>query len=255
MVVFFRLIFLSLGLLLSGCVQRSYNDEEAAAQNIFAFNRQRIAFDYVGFGWCYFLEDTIYKPQTVKTNIVDSESNVDLDTGIERTDKYQVVFTLRKFDKQHPTPFEFNAFSAWTNDYSKNGTINTEEFTAAGQVESSIQALRSDISRLSSEKAICEDVKKGLAPKINYFPVSDKQALVSEYRLRCRNDSTEVSRRAEVEMLSQFGYEFARKGLDELVKNPKWQQYLHLGTPCPDSTFVMEISRGQYLGSESKKVF
>lgn len=251
----FRLLCFSLALLLAGCVQRRYNDEEALAQNIFAFNRPRIAFDYVGFGWCYFLEDTTYKPQVVKTNLVDSDVDVDLDTGVERTDKYQVVFTLRKFSKQHPVPFEFGAFRRWSDDYLGKRGFNTEEFAAAGKVESSILALHSDISRLKMETQICEDVKKGQAPRVGYFPSSDKGTLLSEYRLRCRNDSTEVSRRAEVETLSHFGYDFARLGLDQLVKDSKWDKYRRSGTPCPDSTFVMEISRGQYLGSESRKVF
>ncbi|MEN9825427.1 MAG: hypothetical protein RI953_1172 [Pseudomonadota bacterium] len=239
---------------LSGCVKRFFH-ETAAPQTLQAFGGERIAISNLGLGWCWYIEDKNYKPTVVKTGIVDREISVDLKTGIERTDKYEIVFSRRKFLRAHEVPFEFSITSEWTKLNHEAYFSSDETFSVFQKLEIELSMALASIYSRRVEQGICEALKKDDAPNLTSVRTIKATDDITEYKLRCENESGELIRRTEYEQLSAKENQILRSILEDFTKRSELKKFHHAGTPCRESILQLESSRGRFLGSEQKKVF
>jgi hypothetical protein len=237
-----------------GCIKRSYN-QPTVPQTIQAPGKDRIAFSYVGFGWCYYVEDKSYKPEVVKTGLEDVVVDVNLDTGIERRDKYEIVFSRRKFLKAHTWPIEFDVIDEWHKRSMPLYPKGDQEYQVFDKLSSEMNGMRSAIDMRRFEKGLCESINKGEASKLKRIPSLEDKARMTEYALRCDKDTGEIIRRTDYELLDIDLYVRLRKVLEELTNHPDWKKYQRVGSPCRENILQFEVSRGKYLGSEVKKLW
>lgn len=238
----------------TGCIRRSFH-AEAKTETVYSFGQPRLAFSYVGLGWCYYVEDTNMKPNIVKTGLVQTDIDVNLDTGMERKDKFEIVFVERKYLKAHNLSFEFDAFSKWSTRQFSNTELSMEEFDALNAVSKELSMIRVDIDRRVLDNSICEKINSGDGLKLTSLPTPENKAYLTEYKLRCKPGQTEILRKSEVEKLNGQSYKFIRNGLTQLTTDKAWQSFARINAKCHDQIQQIEIDRGQYLGSETRKIF
>lgn len=246
-------VFAMLVVVLNGCVKRGYN--QATEQTIHAPSKDRLAFSYVGLGWCYYIEDKSYTPTVVKTGLEDAEVSINLETGVERRDKYEVVFSRRKFLKAHQWPLEFDTVGEWLRRLHSNSIPDELSYQVFYKLSQEIDELRGSIEMRKLEKGFCEAINSGNALKLKTMPSLEQKARITEYTLRCDKETGEIMRRSDYEILDVTHYQRLRGALQELTNSPDWKKYQRSGSPCHEHIFQFEVSRGKYLGSEVKKVW
>ena len=247
-------LFAAVVCFLSGCVKRFFH-ETAAPQTLQTFGGERISISNLGLGWCWYIEDKNYKPTLVKTGLVDREINVDLKTGIEHTDKYEVVFSRRKFLRAHEVPFEFSITSEWRKLNHDAYFSSDETYSVSQKLEKELSQTLAGISSRQMEQGTCDLLKKDDAENLTSVRSISANEHITEYKLRCENESGELIRRSEYEQLSAKENQILRSILEDFTKRSELKKFHHVGTPCRESILQLESSRGRFLGSEQKKVF
>ena len=246
------LILSLLTIWMSACQKRDFH-QGSDAQSLYSFSQPRFAFAHAGLGWCGYIEDTTVKPQLYRTNYLYTDISYDLKTLVERRDRYQRIFALRRFKKFHDVAINFDAFSKWSEPFFSDSTMNSEIFNAIMQMERQLSAAHSDIDGRRHAKLICdrraaEDkaaIEAGQPLSVDDFAV--------EYRLRCRDGAEQAFRHSEATLLTPEGYKLIQKAIFELANDKKWESYRRAGVKCRDEISQLESSRGKFLGSKSIK--
>lgn len=239
-------------LLLAGvaCQKRQFN-HSASPQTSYSFSQPRFAFSNAGLGWCYYIEDAATKAELFRTKHVYVDVGYDLDTNIERRDRFQRIFALRSFKKAHEVAINFDAFSKWSQPLFAGSIMTSEVFSAIVQVEKELSLVRSDLEKKGYTRHLCEKrAAEDSAAQTAGRPLSDDDSAI-EYRLRCQDGAEQPFRHTEAEMLSPEGYKLIQSALHELATDKKWESFRRTGVKCRDGIKQLESSRGRYLGSDS----
>jgi hypothetical protein len=185
------LAFTVLGL--HACVSRKYNSD-AQPETITATAQPRIAVDYLGMGWCYYLEDTSQTPEVFKPDLIDEEIDVDLSTGIETKYVFQVVYTLRKFKNTHSVSMDFDSLSEWQRKNFDLYSSSADEWNAYMKLADEISRSRSALSGRKLDAAFCRSIYKDkTVPNYNLLKAQRfKSNSMSEYVIRCLGDTGEL---------------------------------------------------------------
>jgi len=237
-----------------GCTRRGYN-QASELQTLTAPGKERLAFAYVGFGWCYYVEDKSYTPTIIKTGLEDAVVDVNLDSGVERKDKYEVVFSRRKFLRAHEWPLEFEVVGHWFRKQPLGEPIGPSQYDIFEKLSAEMSGMRSAINMRKFEKDMCDAVNRGEGQKLRRIPSLEEKKRITEYALRCDKETGEIIRRTDYEQLELAQYQNLRKTLGELTTHPDWKKYQRVGTPCREDILQFEVSRGKYLGAETRKLW
>lgn len=238
------------------CVSRGFNTD-ADAKTLFQVSQPRIAIDYVGLGWCYYLEEKSTPVQVFKTDHVDEEVDVNLDTGIETRHQYQVVFSVREFRKAHPVSLNFEVSAEWRKNNPEAGFKDSAEWDALSSLWNEINAAESLIAMRKTDQMICRQIySKTDKPDYSLLQGrSIKRLQLEEYVVRCAGDSGELISKSKLEQLSLPGYNLVRSVLADMTTSPKYTHLQRPGAECRETIQIMEISRGKFLGTKQQKVF
>lgn len=241
---------------LAACVARTYNSQ-SETNTLFQAAHPRIAIDYLGLGWCYYLEDKSAAPLVFKTNQTEDQVRVDLSTGVETRQRFEVLYIIRQFNKAHELSMEFQAVDEW-----RNNNLNTifrgqPEWNAVGLIDSEMQNVRNHLNMrvvdLSFCKTLHNDAKQQETPTLNKDLFKGRP--FSEYNVRCQGEAGEVMSRSSLEQLSEAEYKIANKILTEITTLPAYVPFRRSGAKCRASLRQMEISRGRLLQATQQKVF
>jgi hypothetical protein len=246
------LLLASLSAGMGACQKRSFH-QESESQTISSFLQPRFAFENAGLGWCAYKEDTTLQPKLFRTNYVYVDISYDLETLIERRDRFQRIFALRSYNKTHDVAIDFDAFSKWSQPLFSHSSMNDKVFSAIIQMERELSATHSDLNSRRHAQVMCEKrAAEDEAANKSGQPLSQDDFAI-EYRLRCQYGAEQAIRHSDAAVLSPEGYRLVEKAIYELSHDTKWQTYWRTGVKCRDTISHLESSRGQYLGSESKK--
>lgn len=237
---------------LLSCQKRQFNSD-SSEQTVYGFGEPRIAFANAGIGWCYYLEDAAVPVERHPTQDVIVDVSYDIDTQIERRDTYQKVLTVRKFKRAHDVAFDFDVFSRWSTPLFSTSRISPDEFTAITTVEGELAHVRSDLDQRGFMKSRCERQLAEDAEALKAGKPLSVEASTLALRLRCQSGPDDVARQSEMKQLTQAGYKFVRRALHELTTEKRWDPFRRTGVRCRSEITQLESSRGQFLGSVSKK--
>lgn len=238
------------------CVKRYFNSE-SNPETIFQVSQPRIAIDYLGLGWCYYLEDKTQPVMTFKTDEIDEDVDVDLSTGIETRTTFQLNYSIRNFKKAHDDSIEYSALEEWR----KKNDIFSDSFKDQWDT---LQILDGELSRTAGtlsirklEENICKKIYKETdKPDFDLLKKEYiKNNKLSQYVLRCYGDSGQLMSLSKLETATPSGYNLIRKILGEVSSSPEYTHLTRRGASCRESLKHLELSRGQFLRSTKKKVF
>lgn len=252
-------IFLSATLSLLGCKAIQTNDG-GKELSLGAEGKPRIAFDNVGMGWCYYLEDKGYEAKSIKSERTYDVRQVDLDKGTEKIDTHEVIYTRRRYLKRHDLPLSFEIFRAW-NDRASATTLEIErafsksEFEAYGLLSKEIADARSEVERkLPIEFCSSLNDISELPSFVNNTASSSAKDFVMEQSLRCIGNEGYAVRKTDFEKLSSSQYQNVLSALIGMTTNNAFKKYYQSSKQCRESILQLEVSKGAVLKSRSQKL-
>lgn len=238
------------------CIKRYFNSE-SNPETIFQVSQPRIAIDYLGLGWCYYLEDKTQPVMTFKTDEIDEDVDVDLSTGIETRTTFQLKYSIRHFKRAHTASIEYGALDEWR----KKNEVFSDEFKDQWDT---LQILDGELSRAAGtlsvrkvEENICKKIYKDRdQPDFDLLKTEYiKKNKLSQYVLRCYGDSGQLMSLSKLETATPSGYNLIRKILSEISSSPEYTHLTRRGATCRETLKHLELSRGQFLRSTKTKVF
>lgn len=240
----------------SSCVARTYNTDSGPS-TLFQIAHPRIAIDSVGLGWCYYLEDKNLPPVILKTNEVEDDIDVNLSTGVETKQRFQLLYIIRQFKKSHEVSMDFATLDEWRRKNPSYVTDGNSEWDALGSIQSEMQNARSLVEMREFESSLCKTIYKDTDKPD--FALLDKRFVKerrrSEYVVRCYGDSGQLMSRSKLQQLTDSQYKTAKRILMEVTTLPDYLPLRRSGANCRDGLRQMEISRGRLLETTQRKVF
>lgn len=240
---------------LHACVSRKYNSD-ALPETITAQAQPRIAVDYLGMGWCYYLEDPSHTPEVFKTDLIDDEIDVDIATGIETNYQFQVVYTLRKFKNTHTVSMDFDSLSEWQRKNMSLFSSSADEWESFMKLADEISRARTAVLGRRLDAGLCRTIYKDKkVPDYNLLKAHRfKSTSMSEYVVRCFGDTGELVSRSEAQFVPVANYRVIRKALNEVTTSPEYARFQKSGAKCRENVLQLEIGRGRILQVIKKKV-
>jgi hypothetical protein len=238
------------------CVARTYNTDSGPT-TLFQIAHPRIAIDSVGMGWCYYLEDKNVPAVILKTDEVEDDVDVNLSTGIETKNRFQLLYIIRQFKKSHELSMDLTSFEEWRRKNPSYVAENNSEWDALGFIDSELQNSRSLFEMREFESSLCKTIYKD-TNKPDFALLQKrfvKESKRSEYVVRCYGDSGQLMSRSKLQQLSDVQYKTAKRILIEVTTLPDYEPLRRRGANCRDGLRQMEISRGRLLESSQRKVW
>jgi hypothetical protein len=259
-IVFSFVSLLSAASFCTSCKNPVGTTNPAANTASFSANEQpKIAFDYLGLGWCYYLEDTAYEAKAVDTKLTEYDDDVNMDTGVQTKRFYQIQFTMRRYLKAHPTALDRDVVTTWRKRNRDEGKLaaGSANSSTALEIEREISRTESALRKMKFDESACEQFgSRGSSQDAeNALTQGAQGGKVSEWVLRCGADNGGIAPRSVVNTLSASEYAFVRKVLSEITTLPAYSHHVRAGAACQESLMQMDVSRGRLLRTETKKVF